>query len=318
MIGTDLTGKTCAIIGGGGFLGIHLARALRSHGAEVRAYGRSLYFPEALKDMHWMSGTLDELQKLAAFLDGTDCVFHLASTSTPASSEANRQQDVMNAVVGSLNLLDLCVKLGLERVVFASSGGTVYGNAGLAPFNEKTAPKPISTYGINKLSAEFYFQLFNRTSGMRNVVLRIANPFGPYQHVLKRQGVIPIFMRQALEGKPIKIWGDGSATRDYLFGADVANAMVRAAVYMGPDCVFNIGSGIGRSLSDIVGDLRGILDMDPNVEFLPSRSLDVPSSVLDCSLAARELGWRPTTPWAEALRETLRWTRDDIQTRNSL
>lgn len=315
MIRQDLAGKTCAIIGGGGFLGIHLAKALQRHGADVRAYGRSLYFPEALKGALWMQGTLEEVQKLSAFLDGADCVFHLAGTSTPASSEANRQQDVANAVIGSLSLLDLCVKLGIGKVVFASSGGTIYGDAASPPFSEDTTPNPISAYGINKLSAEFYFRLFNRTCGMQNVVLRIANPFGPYQHVLKRQGVIPIFIRQALEGKSIRIWGDGTATRDYLFGADVAEAMVAAAVYEGTESVFNIGSGAGRSLNDILTALRDVLDMEQDIQYLPSRTLDVPSSVLDCSLAARELGWRPATAWHDALRETYRWTLEDIKSR---
>lgn len=318
MMGRDLAGRTYAIIGGGGFLGVHLAQALKQHGAEVRAYGRSLYFPEALKSVDWMSGTLEETQKLSAFLDGADCVFHLAGTSTPASSEANRQQDVANAVIGSLNLLDLCIKLGIDKVVFASSGGTVYGDAASPPFSERTTPNPISTYGINKLSAEFYFRLYNRTCGMRNVILRIANPFGPYQHVLKRQGVIPIFIRQALEGKPIRIWGDGTVTRDYLFGSDVAEAMVAAAQHDGPESVFNIGSGVGRSLNDILASLQDVLGVEPDIQYQPSRSLDIPSSVLDCTLAAQVLGWRARTPWSDALRETWQWTRDDIQSKQPL
>lgn len=318
MMGRDLAGRTYAIIGGGGFLGVHLAQALKQHGAEVRAYGRSLYFPEALKSVDWMSGTLEETQKLSAFLDGADCVFHLAGTSTPASSEANRQQDVANAVIGSLNLLDLCIKLGIGKVVFASSGGTVYGDAASPPFSERTTPNPISTYGINKLSAEFYFRLYNRTCGMRNVILRIANPFGPYQHVLKRQGVIPIFIRQALEGKPIRIWGDGTVTRDYLFGSDVAEAMVAAAQHDGPESVFNIGSGVGRSLNDILASLQDVLGVEPDIQYQPSRSLDIPSSVLDCTLAAQVLGWRARTPWSDALRETWQWTRDDIQSKQPL
>jgi len=307
-----LAGAVCVIVGGGGFLGANLALALRAQGAEVRAFGRTRYFDAPLKGVRWMGGTLDDMQKLSNLIDGADVVFHLAGTSTPASAEANRLEDVKGSVLGTINLLDLCRTLKVDRVIFTSSGGTVYGDAPDAPFTEKTLPQPISSYGINKLSAEFYFQLYNTTYGMKNVVLRIANPFGPYQHGLKNQGVIPIFMRKALAGEPLRIWGDGSVTRDYLFGEDVAQAMIAAATYTGPEAVFNIGSGVGRSLNEVIGNLETVLARQIAVEYRPARGLDVPVSVLDCALAARELNWHPQSDWCTALRTTCDWIREDM------
>lgn len=307
-----LAGAICVIVGGGGFLGANLAIALRALGAEVRAFGRTRYFEEPLKGVHWMSGTLDDMQKLSSLIDGADVVFHLAGTSTPASAEANRQEDVRGSVLGTINLLDLCRTLGVERVVFTSSGGTVYGNSPAVPFSEETLPQPISSYGINKLAAEYYFQLYNRTYGMKNVVLRVANPFGLYQHGLKNQGAIPIFARKALAGEPLKIWGDGSVTRDYLFGADVAQAMIAAATYEGSEAVFNIGSGIGRSLNELITDLSTVLEQEIAVEYQPARGLDVPVSVLDCTRAANELNWRADSDWLTALRTTCDWARADM------
>jgi UDP-glucose 4-epimerase len=181
----SLSGAVCVIVGGGGFLGANLALTLRAMGADVRAFGRTRYFDEPLKDVQWMSGSLEDLQKLSTLIDGADVVFHLAGTSTPASAEANRQEDVKGSILGTINLLDLCRTLKVDRVVFTSSGGTVYGNSPNVPFTETTSPQPISSYGINKLAAEFYFQHYNRLYGMKNVVLRIANPFGAYQHGLK-------------------------------------------------------------------------------------------------------------------------------------
>lgn len=308
----ELSGTVCAIIGGGGFLGANLAIALKAEGAEVRAFGRTRYFRAPLEGVRWMGGTLNDSQKLSTLLDGVDVVFHLAGTSTPASAETNRVEDARSSILGTISLLDLCRNLNVNRVVFASSGGTIYGNSPNIPFSESTSPRPISTYGINKLAAEQYFQLYNRSLGMKNVVLRISNPYGPFQHGLKNQGVIPIFLRKALMRERLKIWGDGNVIRDYIFSADVAQAMVAAAQYDGNAAVFNIGSGIGRSLNQVIADLATILSHDIQVDYAPSRGFDVPASVLDCSLARRELGWSATSDWLTSLRTTADWVREDL------
>lgn len=309
----DLSGMTFAIIGGGGFIGAHLALALKARNATVKAYGRTRYFDEPLAGVDWMSGTLDDLQKLATFVDGADVVIHLAGTSTPASAEASRISDVATSIGGAITVLDLCRNAKIERVIFASSGGTVYGDALSPPFSEDVLPRPISSYGINKLAAEMYFGLYNRTYGMRNVVLRISNPFGPYQHGLKNQGVIPIFIRNALQGQTIRIWGDGSVTRDYLYGGDVAEAAIAAALYEGQEHVFNIGSGVGRSLNDVVASISDTLGTDLPVEYVGSRAIDVPTSVLDCARAKKELGWSSATGWMHALATTTEWVRKEMQ-----
>lgn len=307
-----LSGAVCVVVGGGGFLGAHLAPALRAAGAEVRAYGRTRYYEAPLEGVRWTSGSLTDAAALSDLLTGADVVFHLAGSSTPAGAEADRRGDVDGAILGTIDLLDLCRARGVGRMVFTSSGGTVYGNAPGAPYTEETLPQPISTYGINKLAAEHYVQLYNRNHGMRNLVLRIANPFGPYQHGLKNQGVVPIFARRALEGKALTIFGDGSATRDYLYAPDAARAMVAAAAYAGTQTVFNVGSGIGRSLNDVIADLERVLAMDIPVHYQPPRGLDVPVSVLDCSRAAAELGWRAGSDWLQALRVTADWVRADM------
>ena len=220
--GGKLSGTVCTIVGGGGFLGANLAMALKAEGAEVRAFGRTRYFDEPFEGVIWVGGTLDDLQKLSILLDGVDVVFHFADTSTLARTETNRAEDIKDSILDTIHLLDLCSGLNVKRVVFTSSGGMIYGNFLKTPFTETATPHPISTYGINKLAAEQYVQMYNRSYGMRNLVLRIANPFGAYQHGLKNQGVIPIFLRKALEGNRPKIWGDGNVTRDYVFAADVA------------------------------------------------------------------------------------------------
>ncbi|MCB1506292.1 MAG: NAD-dependent epimerase/dehydratase family protein [Hyphomicrobiaceae bacterium] len=312
-----IAGKTCVVVGAGGFLGAQLCPRLVALGAKVRAYGRTRYYEAPLKGVHWFTGTLEDVQKLATLLEGVDVVFHLAATSSPASAEASRVSDLNTNVGGSLGLLDLCRHAGIERIVFASSGGTVYGDANNPPFSESTLPKPISAYGINKLAAEHYHRLYNHHYGMRNISLRIANPFGPYQHGLKSQGIVSVFTRQVLEGSTIRVWGDGSVQRDYLYGADVAEAMIKAAIYDGGADTFNIGSGVGRSINDVIGALEIVLGQKIPVEFQKSRRIDVATSILDCSLAKRELGWHAGSDWMTSLEETCNWIRQDIRAANT-
>ena len=309
---SSLSGAVCAIIGGGGFLGANLALALKAAGAEVRAFGRTRYFDAPLENVRWMNGTLNDLQKLSVLLTGVDVVFHLAGTSTPSSAETNRTEDVQGSILGTIHVLDLCRELNVNRVIFTSSGGTVYGNVSNPPFSESTTPEPISAYGINKLAAEQYLRMYNRSYGMKNIVLRIANPFGPFQHGLKNQGIIPIFLRKALLDQPLKIWGNGSATRDYVFGADVAQAMLAAARYEGNESVFNVGSGVGRSINEVIHDLEHVLGREIVREYTPARNIDVSVSVLECSLAKRELGWFARSEWLTALEATRDWISEDL------
>lgn len=306
-----LEGTTCLVVGGGGFLGAHLCPKLIDAGASVRAFGRSRYYDQPLRGTKWVSGNLNELDKLAGLLDGVDVVFHLAGTSSPASAEAGRTNDLMQNVQGSLTILDMCRHAGVNRVVFASSGGTVYGAAERPPFTETTLPKPISSYGINKLGAEHFHLLYNHLYGMENVVLRIANPYGPFQHGLKNQGAVAIFIRRALAGQEIRIWGDGNTRRDYLFAGDVANAMIAVAKYKGPHTTFNVGSGVGRSLLELISTLEKALDRKISVSHLPPRIFDVRESVLDCSLARKELNWQCESDWDESVALTCDWIKSD-------
>lgn len=305
-----LDGKTYLVVGGGGFLGAQLCPLLVDLGAKVRVYGRTRYYDAPLKGTEWHAGTLYDVQKLASLLDGVEVVFHLAATSSPASAEVNRLADLNTSVGGSLGLLEVCRAVGVNRIVFASSGGTVYGNAERPPYNERTSPSPISTYGINKLAAEHFHRLYNSQHGMSNISLRIANPFGPFQSGLKNQGIVSVFARQILTGDTIRVWGDGSVQRDYIYGRDVAEAMIGAAVYGGSADTLNVGSGIGRSITEVIASLEAALDRRAKVRFLEPRKIDVKASILDCALAERELGWKATTNWPDALSQTCAWIRN--------
>lgn len=295
-----------ALIGAGGFLGINLARHLAPRVDDLRCFGRRLSFPDALPGLRWIAGDAADAA-VAAALAGCHTVIHLASTSTPATADRDIAADAQANLLASLRLFDRCVEAGVRRVVFISSGGTVYGIPAVVPTPESAPTLPITAYGVAKLAVEKYLEVYLRQRGLDYRVLRIANLYGPYQTADKQQGVVAAFLGRALRGEGLEIWGDGSVVRDYVYVEDVAEAVVGAVTHGGPSRVFNIGSGAGLSLADVIAAMEELLGRRLEKRFRTGRPVDVPVSILDCGLAQRELGWQARTPFAAGLRATAGW-----------
>jgi UDP-glucose 4-epimerase len=246
---------------------------------------------------------------LARALSGIEVVFHLISTTLPKPSNDNPVYDVETNLVGSLRLLELCRAHRVRKVVFSSSGGTVYGVPATVPIAEAHPTEPLCSYGIQKLAIEKYLQLEHALHGLDYCILRPSNPYGERQRTDVAQGAIAVFLERALRGEPIEIWGDGSVVRDYVYVGDVAEAFVRAVSYEGAQRVFNVGSGTGTSLKELIEKIGALLGRKPAVDYRPARRVDVPINVLDSSAAARHLGWRARTPLAQGLQRTCDWMR---------
>ena len=305
-----LRGSSCLVLGAGGFIGGHLCRSLRRRGAVVHGFGRRRSYPEALEGVRWTAGEFSDRAALARAVDGAEHVFHLLGSSTPESSNKDPVADLAAGAMASLHLLEICRAAGVRKVVFLSSGGTVYGIPSAVPISEDAPTDPISAYGVSKLAVEKYLRLYHHLHGLDYVVLRVANPFGPWQDPDRRQGVVPALMQAVLDGRPAEIWGDGRVVRDYLFAADAADAIAEAAAYRGEHRIFNVGSGVGRSVLDVLEDIGAALGRaDVEAVHRPARATDVPVNVLDTSRIQRELGWEPRTGWADALDATAAWLR---------
>lgn len=304
-----LTGLRCAVLGAGGFIGTNLCRALVAQGASVRAFGRRKIFPEVLQSCDWIQGDFTDPTNLAAAIAGCDVVFHLVNATTPSSANVDKLADLNANVASTIRLLDICREIGGVRVVFASSGGTVYGIPDIVPTPETASTTPITAYGISKLAIEKYLGLYEYLYAMEYRVLRIANPFGPFQTALKNQGVIAAFLQRALAGKPVEMWGGGNVIRDYIYVDDVIEALLLAANHEGSGRIFNIGSGRGLSLNDIVTEVEHQLEKRILVDHRPGRPVDVPVSILDVTFAATELSWRSRTSFEDGLRATIAWMR---------
>lgn len=291
----------CVILGGAGFLGRNLAFRLKSEGHSVRVFDR---FPIS-KDfeaagIEAIAGDFQNQGDLEQAFEGQEAVFHLISTTLPSSSNEDPAFDVSSNVCGSIRVFELAAKLGL-RVFFSSSGGTVYGPPKEVPIPEAHPKAPICSYGISKLAIEHYLHLFEVLHGLRSVTLRIANPYGRRAHINASQGAIDVFFAKAMAGQPIEVWGDGSVVRDFVFIDDVSEAFLAALDYQGPERTFNIGSGSGSSLREILEAIEAVLGKNLDVRYSPGRATDVPVNVLDSSRAREILGWEARTSLSEGI-----------------
>jgi UDP-glucose 4-epimerase len=305
--------KRCLILGGAGFIGSHLTDALLARGFAVRVFDR----PNVSKDN--LRGTLDRItitegdfnniNDLIPALQEIDVVVHLICTTLPGSSNENPSYDVETNLIGTVKLLEQCVARGVKKVVFISSGGTVYGIPSFLPITEEHPTNPICSYGITKLAVEKYLSLFCHLYDLDYAVLRVSNPFGERQRIDGLQGAVTVFLGRTYFDQAISIWGDGSVARDYIHISDVMSAFATVIETKTKSKIYNIGSGTPHSLNEILTMIRKVTGKDPDITYTPGRKLDVPVNYLDITRARRELGWQPRLSLEEGMRRTWDWVK---------
>jgi len=293
------------VLGGNGFIGSHLVDRLLLAGHAVRVFDRNdEQYRNPLGGVDYRFADFGNRTLLAEALDGVDIVFHLISTTVPKTSNDDPVFDVTSNVIETIALLEKCVALGVRKVVFLSSGGTVYGAPTALPVSEENSTNPECSYGITKLAVEKYLALFNHLYGLDYVVIRPSNPYGPRQNPLGIQGAISVFLGRVAAGRPIEVWGDGEIVRDYVYVGDLVEGIYRAALQPTLSRVYNLGSGEGHSLNAIIAIMRSVIGDRVQVVYKPGRVFDVPKIYLDISRAQMELNWRPEMLLAAGIRET--------------
>ncbi len=297
------------VTGGAGFIGSHVTDSFLARGDEVAV----------LDDLSsGRAGRLDPqvpLHKLsitdAAALTGAVTAFrpelicHLAAQIDVRASVAAPADDAQINVLGMVNLLEAARAAG-ARVLFASSGGALYGRNAPIPSLEDVLPLPESPYGIAKYCAEQYIGLYNRLHGTRHSVLRLANVYGPRQDPAGEAGVITIFCASTLEGREPTIYGDGTQTRDYVYVGDAVQAFLTAGDSGRPG-TWNIGAGAEVSVLDLVDIIAKVAGRQVHPGFVAARAGELQRSAVAADRAASELGWRPATPLDEGVRRVYRW-----------
>lgn len=292
------------VIGGNGFIGSHLCEGLRANGHAVRVLDPG----PARADVDWTGleyrrGAYTDAETLGTALADIDAVFHLASTTVPASANRDPAFDVSSNLVGTLGLLDAMQARGVRRIVFLSSGGTVYGDPESLPVREDHPLRPISSYGIVKVAIEQYLRMYRHLDRLDPLVLRPSNPYGPRQSAAGGQGFVAAAIARLREDAPLQIWGDGGTIRDYLYIDDLVALIVRAAE-SGVCGTFNAGSGEGASLNDVRRAVERAAGRPLRVEHLPARGFDVRRIELDIAAARERFGWRPAVSLEDGIART--------------
>lgn len=298
------------IMGAAGFIGTNLvAEMVRSDEDQITVVDENkAYF------VHYPREVLEKIKiRELKFHGGTDfleitenqeVVYHLISTNNPTTSNKNIGRDLTDNISITINLLEACVKNGVKKIIFISSGGTVYGKEVSCPISESAKTQPINTYGIQKLTIEKLLYLYYHMYGMDYCIIRLSNPYGPYQRPNGKLGVISTFIYNALNQKTIRVYGDGSVIRDYIYIADVILAIIQIAKANAKRHIYNVGSGKGTSVNDIIRIIRDKLNLSIRLEYTAARSVDVPVNYLDISRYENEFGKIETVPIITGMMKT--------------
>lgn len=294
------------MVGGNGFIGSHVVDELAARGHSVSVFDRfsANQTRYAATGVRRIVGDVLNRADLSAAVPGHDYVFHLVSTTTPATAEDDPTLDVRTNLPASIDLLQIAADSGVKRFFFASTGGAIYGDQDAPTMREDLVPHPISPYAIGKLAVEGYLRYFRRRSGLDSVALRISNPYGPRQGIGKRQGVIPIFLNEIAAGRPITVLGDGSMVRDFIAVGDVARMLVDIAEGEPRHRLYNIGSGRGVTIAELVQTIGRVVEQEVVVEHRPVPPTFVDHVVLDTSRFRAEFPERRLVDFEDGIRAT--------------
>ena len=307
----------CIIYGGGGFIGSHLCDELLKKEYNVIIFDKLNFSHSNIihhKDsIRIIEGDFNNAVDLKNSLKDVDIVFHLVSSTLPASSNQNPVYDVETNLVSTLKLLNLTRESRIKKIIFISSGGTVYGVPEIIPIPENHPRNPICSYGIVKKTIEDYLFMYYKLFHLDYTVFRISNPYGERQNPLVAQGVIPVFLRKIFLNEPIEIWGNGEVTRDYIYIKDVVKLIVKSLDYKTSSRIFNVGSSVGTTLKELINIISGITNKQPEIRYKEARTIDVPVNILDNALARKTFDWKPETDLLKGINLTLEYLKSTIR-----
>ena len=292
------------VIGANGFLGSSLVEELVRAGHEVTAFDRFSRESVLPQGVRIVTGDFLDAGAVSAAVAGHDHVFHFLSTTTPATADGDPVKDARENVLPSIHLLEACVEAGVSRVHFASTGGAIYGDHGDEPVGESLRPQPVSPYAIGKLAIEGYLAYFSRKHGLESTSYRISNPYGPRQLSGAAHGVIPIFLDRVRRGEPVVVFGDGTSVRDYVHVDDAVRMIVQTVDRPTKHTTYNIGSGVGTSLAELLSVVESVAGHSAAVEYRPEPPTFVHHSVLDTSRYVEEFGPQHIRGLEQGIRDT--------------
>ncbi|HZC70255.1 MAG TPA: NAD-dependent epimerase/dehydratase family protein [Jatrophihabitans sp.] len=297
------------VTGGAGFVGANLVRRLLDRGCEIRILddfrtGREEYVADLGVDV--VRGEIGDTALVAKLAGDADAIIHLAAAGSVVDSVADPVANFDTNVRGTFSVLNAARLADIGRVVFSSTGGALIGNAE-PPVNEGSLPKPISPYGAGKLAAEAYCHAFAKSYGMTTVALRFANVYGPYSG--HKKGAVTVFLRALHEGRPLRIYGDGSASRDFMYVDDICRGIELGLTRdLAPGTVAHLATGVETSVSGLADACRRVVGLpDHPIEYQPARPGEVDRNFATYDYAREILGFEPSVSLEDGLAQTWDW-----------
>lgn len=275
------------VLGGSGFIGTNIVLKLSENDFnEITIADKTKNSFEATKKaqlqrVSFIKLDFNENTDFDVLLRNYDVVYHLISSTVPVTSNQKIAEEITTNIVATTKMLESCVRMGVKKIVFLSSGGTVYGMKGNCPLNEDMDTNPISSYGIQKVTIEKLLYLYYYQYGLDYRIIRLANPYGPYQRPDGVLGAVTTFTYKALKGEQITVYGNGNVIRDFIYIEDAVNAILNIVNGESQYRIFNLGCGYGTSIRQVLETIKKVTDCKLNIIYKEERKVDVPINVLD-------------------------------------
>lgn len=300
--------KSYLVTGGCGFIGVNLVKKLCDRGDSVRVFDNlSTGRQEDITSLgaQVIVGDVRDAKALSDVAKGADVVVHLAAHTRVIESITDPDLNFDVNVLGTMNVLQACRNTGVQKLVFASTGGAILGDQ-KPPVHEEMAPRPLSPYGAGKLAGEAYCSAFAGSFGLNTVALRFSNVYGPFSY--HKGSVIAQYFRNLMQGRPLVVYGDGSQTRDFVYVEDLVEAVLLAEHIDTPGDVFQIASGCETSLNELIALIRQLApDRDLNICYEPARHGEVSRNYAKIEKARKTFGYEPRVSLGEGLHRTWDW-----------
>ncbi len=303
------------ILGAAGFIGTNLTFELakNSNNNIIAADKSESYFIDKYKNYSNVlikEVSFEQTRDIENLIKDIDIVYHLFSSINPSTSNKQVYEDMKTNVMFSIKILDLCVKNNVKKVIFLSSGGTVYGKEISCPIVEDAMTRPISSYGIQKITIENILYLYNYMHGLDYRIIRLSNPYGPYQRPNGTLGVVTTFTYKILKKEAVNVYGDGSVVRDFIYIDDAVKGIINIANEHCLYKVYNLGCGYGTSVKEVIRTISETLHMRASINYLPGRNVDVPENYLDISRYEKEFGGINAIPLPEGIKKTAEFMKN--------
>ena len=303
------------LLGAAGFIGINLAIELaKNPNNKITMISRNQSHFKTLENMHssrlnMVESNLTMDSDYDSLVSGQDIVYHLISSTIPTTSNKYIAEEFKGNVVLSANLFEACVHQNVKKVVFLSSGGTVYGKESDCPLNENAPTNPITSYGVQKITIEKLLYLYNYMHGLDYRVVRLSNPYGPYQRPNGVLGAVSTFTYKALKGEEINVYGDGSVVRDFIYIDDAIRGIQK--IVNGDDKyhTFNLGCGYGTSIRQLLATIERVLGIKIQVKYTEARKVDVPVNYLNISRYETAYGSLNPISLEDGIKKTIEFMR---------